>query len=110
MSMYRNIKRALGMFNIPFPFTPQANETHQSSIMAAGVFELGIPKGAYEVLVQANGDNVRYTLDGTDPSASSGFRLTAGNDPIAIPVIQGRTRIKVVREADGSVLEYQFGE
>lgn len=110
MSMFRNIKRGLGKFVIEFPFTPQANQTHQSSVMAAGVFDINVPKGAYEIRLQAVTQNVRYTLDGSDPSPTSGFVLVAGNDPIVIPMINGRTTLKVSRAAGGAILEYQFGE
>jgi hypothetical protein len=81
---------------------------HQSSVMAVGtVVPISIPKGVNALLVQAIGQNIRYVLVGT-PSPTSGFRLTAGNDPIAIPVVEGMT-VQFVPEAAGASLEMQFG-
>lgn len=80
---------------------------HQTTVLNANINNINIPKGVNAVLVQAITQNIRYTLGG-NPSATSGFRLTAGNDPIAIPVVEGMT-LRFVREAAGAQLEMQFG-
>jgi hypothetical protein len=49
--------------------------------MALSVYTLAIPIGAAWLMVQALAQNVRYTLDGTNPSAASGFQLKAGDPP-----------------------------
>lgn len=110
MSQFRNIKRAIGMFRMQYPFTPAANLPPVDITNLATVVELNVPQHVYEVLVQASGANVRYTLDGTDPNATSGFVLVNGNDPIAIPYIPGRTRLKFVQASAGARLHYQYGE
>lgn len=106
---YRNLKRSNTFVN-PYPFTPAANQPHVQLAAIAGVFELTIPQHVAEIMIQSNTQDSRYTLDGTNPSATFGFVLTAGNDPIIIPIVGGRTRIKVIEETNGAVIEYQYGE
>ena len=72
---------------------------------------MNIEKGVNALLVQAVGQNIRYTLtDQADPSQTSGFRLTAGNDPIVIPIINlTGMRFACIAEAAGAILEMQQG-
>lgn len=85
-------------------FTPVGG--HQSVSLSASVATLSVPDGADGVLMQAVGQNVRYTLDGTAPSASVGFVLAVGGDPIRVPKNADIT-IRVIREAVGAVLQWQ---
>lgn len=64
------------------------------------------PAGATGILIQALGQNVRYTLDGSTPSASNGFRLTADNDPIMIAYAYGMA-IWVIEESAGGQVQAQ---
>lgn len=59
------------------------------------------------LLVQAFGNNVRYTIDGTTPTASLGFVIFAGNEPILINV-QKEDNIKFIEETASATLQYQF--
>lgn len=68
---------------------------------------VSIPKGVNALLVQAVAQSIRYVLVGT-PSQTSGFRLAAGNDPIAIRVIEGMS-VQFIAENAGAFLEMQFG-
>ena len=63
---------------------------------------------AEAVLIQALTQNVRFTLDGTDPTTSLGCLLTAGNDPILIPYPPGTT-LKVIEAAATASIQYQWG-
>ncbi len=65
------------------------------------------PSGATKLLVQTITQNIRYTIDGTSPTASLGFQLRAGDPPIVIPVWPGTT-IKVIQEAATAVLTEQW--
>lgn len=115
MSQFENIPRNKDKFVTEQPFRPAPN------VDAEGVFphttwtdmdvirEIPTQKGVYEVLVQALDQNIRFTLGGALPSATSGFRLTAGNDPIAIPLVHGRTQLRLVEEIAGATLEWQYG-
>ena len=55
------------------------------------------------------GQNVRYTLDGTTPTASKGFLLKAGDPPVIIPITSGML-VKVIEEAASADLQYQWGK
>lgn len=63
------------------------------------------------ILVQCTDQNVRYTIaSGSTPEAALGFRLTAGNDPILIPVEGPDVTPKFIEETAGARLEYQWCE
>lgn len=94
---------------VPRPFVPLRNVAHESYIMPANVVELSIPRAAREILVQAITQNIRFTLDGTDPTTARGFQMVAG-DPERRIMISTLTRLKFIREANGAVLQYQYGE
>ena len=66
------------------------------------------PPGATKLLIQALTQNVRYTLDGTTPTASKGFQLKAGDPPVIIP-ISSRTTVKIIQESATASVQYQFG-
>jgi len=83
---------------------------HISETLGASVYEPTVPSdNAVLALVQAVTENIRYTLDGTDPEAAVGFVITAGRDPILLP-LSSNTTLKFIRETDGSILQLQFGE
>lgn len=95
-------------FVYPWPFTPWIDEPHRSNLVDT-LLTLNIPTGVEEVLVQATVQNIRYTTNGTNPTASSGFVLISGNDPIAIPVTKN-TKLKFISETAGAILEFEYGE
>lgn len=95
-------------FTILSPFTPMANQPHRSNLVNT-LFTMNIPIGCSEVLVQATVQNIRYTVNGTNPTAASGFVLISGNDPLVIPVT-GNTVLKFIAETAGAILQHQFGE
>lgn len=94
-----------------YPWTPMPNingsNPHRSNSVNS-LFTLNIPTGCETVLVQALTQNIRYTTNGTNPTATSGYRLTAGNDPISIPVTKN-TVLKFISETTGAILEHEFG-
>jgi hypothetical protein len=99
-------------------FTPPRQEgdlwvpvPHSSSEIDEGdLYTINIPVGVNAMLVQALDQNIRYTLSpGAPPSATSGFRLTAGNDPLVIPISPITSQLIFTSEADGAMLEFQFG-
>lgn len=85
--------------------TPVGAHTGNASLSSA--VTLTPPATATAILAQALTANVRYTLDGTTPTASVGFQLKAGDSPVLIDVAPGLT-IKVIQEASGADLEYQW--
>lgn len=89
------------------PFSLAPSGAHNSGLSISSAQTITIPDGATKWIVQTIDQNVRYTLDGTTPTTSSGFRLTADRDPIVIPISPGTT-LKVIEETGTADLEYQF--
>lgn len=67
------------------------------------------PTGATKIMLQALTQNVRFTLDGTTPTASLGFQLKAG-DPAVIVQIGNDVTLKVIEETATADLQYQWGK
>jgi hypothetical protein len=63
------------------------------------------PAGATQIIIQAIAGNIRFTLDGSTPTASFGFEIQAGQLPVCIPVPGGV--INVIQES-ATDLEYQW--
>jgi hypothetical protein len=81
---------------------------HNDGLAIATAQTITIPAGATKFLVQALGQNVRITLDGTPPTASTGFQIKA-DDPWVLVPLGLNTSIKVIEEAATADLQYQFG-
>ena len=89
-------------------FNPNGAHVSAPSISAATDLMANAPADARSVLMQALAQNVRYTLDGTNPTATRGFQLRAGDPAIIIPICP-QTQLKVIEELAGSSLQYQWG-
>lgn len=61
--------------------------------------------GARELIMQAFGQPVRYTLDGTTPTASTGFQIAA-DERVTVPVAASGV-VKVIETAASATLQYQ---
>ncbi len=65
----------------------------------------GITPTATHLQVQALTQNIRYTIDGTQASATVGFQLAAG----AISLVPAPNNgISVFEEAAGAIVQYQW--
>ena len=65
------------------------------------------PATATALLAQNTGTkNIRFTLDGTDPTAAVGFVLPSGQMPVLIPC--PGAAIEMILEADGAILDAQW--
>ena len=67
------------------------------------------PANARRLIVQAVGQNVRFTLDGTNPTAALGFRLYPNQEPTHVAVLPDMT-LKFIEEMVGGSIEYQWGD
>lgn len=91
------------------PFNPMGEHTQNSSLAAAvTIARPNVVPPISKIIVQAIDQNIRYTLDGSDPTPTFGFRLTATNDPITLG-IGPNTSLRFVEEAATAVLTYVFG-
>lgn len=91
-------------------FVPAADEAHVHRADLDSVRELSIPKRANYIMMQARDQNIRYTLDGSTPTADLGFELISGDPPTVLPIIHGRTKLRFLEEAATASLEFQYGE
>ena len=81
-------------------------DTHKTETVGGSAFSpTATPNAARYLLVQALAQNVRYTLDGTTPSATVGFQLKTTDTPILIPIGKGMVP-RFFREASGAILQY----
>ena len=87
-------------------FTPIGS--HYDGTAISSEVTLTPPDGAYKLMIQALGQNVRLTLDGTTPTSSKGFQLKAG-DPAVMIWVAGST-VKVIEEAATADIQYQWGK
>lgn len=87
-------------------YSPVVGSHTQPADISSAV-EIEVPATAGIWYAQCATQNVRFTLDGTTPTASKGFVIKAGEPPIKVPVEPGST-IKVIEVSATAVLEYQF--
>lgn len=87
------------------PLIPVGAHVANGAISSATT--LDVPAGANRLLLQALAQNVRYTLDGTTPTASTGFRLTADTDPLLIVWTPGMS-VKVIQETATASIQAQW--
>jgi hypothetical protein len=77
---------------------------HVSNDDLSSVVTLTRPDGASTLIAQAMVANIAFTLDGSTPSATNGFQLTAGDSPMAIV----GDSIKMIQVSAGAVLQRQW--
>lgn len=90
------------MSNVPM-YSPVNEHVTDSSLSSEK--KINVPAPANGVIVQALGQNVRVKLSG-NATSGQGFRITAGADPVLLPV--GAGSISVQEESATATLEYQF--
>lgn len=87
-------------------FNPVGSHTTDGTISAAT--DLTKPSGANALILQATGQAVRYTLDGTTPTASTGFRLAA-NERVELAIGSGVSVVKVIEETGSAAVQWLWG-
>lgn len=81
--------------------------SHESTTIGAAVYTLPITATAAWLIIQTFNQNVRLTLDGSQPTTTKGFQLRAGDPAVRIP-IGTATTIRLREEASGAVVQTQF--
>lgn len=87
-----------------FQYNPVGGHTQISSL--SGVQPIAVPAGAAGILIQALTQNVRITMDGSDPATGRGFEIKAGDPAIFIAAPPG-TVIKAIQETASASIEWQ---
>lgn len=87
-------------------FTAQLIGTHTTLGTLATATALTTPTGADLIQLQVFAQNIRYTLDGTTPTATTGFQVSAGSC-IVIDIGLDHT-LKIIEETATATIQYQW--
>lgn len=87
-------------------YTYNAIGAHTEDASVSTATPLAPPTGANILIIQPITQNIRYTLDGTTPTASVGFRILA-NTVTFISVGSGMT-VNVIEETASASIQYQW--
>lgn len=79
---------------------------HTGNTDISGAVTLTKPAGATAILIQTITQNLRFRLDGVNPTVTVGFQLKAGDMPVLIPV--PGASIRVLQETPTASLQYQW--
>lgn len=81
--------------------------SHQLGLVATAVVQLTMPgKGEIQAVVQADGQDLRFTLDGTSPTTTSGFLIKNGT---SLPLsTTDATAAKFIAVAAGGLVNAMF--
>jgi len=90
-------------------FHPHPAEVHQTMTLGSEVLVPYFPPGGKKIMFQAITKALRYTLNGTTPSATVGFQLAAAAAPVVIEINE-HTQLQMIREESGTILQYEIGE
>ena len=101
LASYRTI---IAKGQIPKPFIPVGSHTTDATVSAATT--LTRPAGATRLLLQTSTQNVRFTLDGTTPTATTGFLVTTTDGPVTIETVLD---VEVIEVAASATIQYQWG-
>lgn len=104
MSYNTKIKQALQ--RNPNAFTLVGAHQQDTTVSTATV--LTIPSGANAVLFQCTGQNIRYTLDGSNPTSTRGFVLVANAAPVLVTFPGDNAVVTVIETAVSAAVEWQF--
>lgn len=85
---------------------PIGSHTQRSDLASAQT--ISVPDGATHVLMQCATQNVRVTFDGTTPTATKGFLLTAGATPLPPYPVPAGGSILAIEVTTTAVFDYQF--
>ena len=90
----------------PFAFVPLG--AHQDGTDYSSAAGVTIPAGASKMMIQTIDQNIRITLDGTTPTTTKGFQITASRDPMIFPLSKNTT-VTIIEEAATADVQIQFG-
>ena len=78
---------------------------HNTLTLPATAYTLTKPAGATHVAMQVTVQNAKYRVNGTSPTAMSGFTLYSTGDERLMEVVGD---IIVIRVASGAILDWQW--
>lgn len=90
---------------VPGVYRPVGAHTQDNTFSSAKA--IAIPDGANGLLVQCATQNVRYTIDGTTPTATVGFLLNKDTSPVLLYKIDDDCIFTFIETAATAVIIYQ---
>lgn len=88
-----------------FAFSPVGS--HGTISVGTAGTTIAVPGGVTGALVQAITQNARFVFAASGAGTATGFRVTAGNDFLYIP-LQSVGTVHIVGESDSASVQYQF--
>lgn len=82
--------------------------SHTQNASLSSAVSITVPAGANYIMMQSQTKGVRFTLDGTVPTATKGFALVPDDPPLIVGVVPGQV-IKAIEVEASAKLDYQFG-
>lgn len=82
-------------------------DSHKQNSTLSSAQEILVIAPANAMIAQSLSQNIRFTLDGSNPTATKGFQLRAG-DPAARLPVQTNSKLRFIEETASAVLQYQF--
>lgn len=87
-------------------YTAQLVGSHTSLATLSTAIALAPPAGGDVIQLQVFAQNIRYTLDGTTPTATTGFQITSGS---CVVIDVGSDHVlKVIEETASASVQYQW--
>ena len=82
--------------------------SHVKVTLTTSVFSpANVPNQASYMLCQTLTQNVRFVLDGSAPTTTTGFQLKTTDEPLLIP-LNGSVLPNFIAETSGAIFQYQF--
>lgn len=86
-------------------FVPLGAHAQRNDLNAVRTLTPAAGVAADVLMIQCQTKDVRFTLDGSNPSATVGLLIKAGDPPLIIRT----SSVKVIEVAATAVLDYQWG-
>lgn len=84
--------------------------THTTNSSLAAAVTLTPPSDIINaILIQTNTQPVRYTIDGTTPTATTGFLMAVGALPQLIIISEDTQFLRVIETVASASIQYQWG-
>jgi hypothetical protein len=74
----------------------------------SGLFSPTFPAGTINAWLQTSDQNVRYTLDGTTPTANTGLVMSTSDPPIELSTHDGLLNIQLIPVSGTASVDFVF--
>ena len=81
-----------------------------SSVITLTPADYGASPLCSKLLISVHAQGAHFTLDGTDPSGTTGFHIDVAGGPYMIALGEDVVAVKVIEESASAVISWQFGQ